>query len=269
MRKINTIGLVIPAAGVRDFSTVNEKISDLEQRNFKVKKFYKDDFTYGYFSDTDQNRLNYFHQAFLDPEVDLVLAVRGGFGAVKFVDKLDYSIIKDKYFAGASDITILEMALYKNTNVKCFHSLMLINGFSDQIKENVKIIENDIFKLDLTPLKKGNAKGILWGGNLSSMISLLGGETYLPNEDIILFLEDLNEPIYKLDKMLYQIYRNKKLLEKIKGIIFGDFYFSKEEITPLLNEYVELFNVPSYLSFDITHRKNNITIPFGKYIELN
>ena len=105
------------------------------------------------------------------------------------------------------------------------------------------IIENDKLELSLTPIRKGCCKGKLWGGNLSSLVSILSEEKYLPDKDIILFLEDLNEPLYKIDKMLYGIFRCKKLKEKINGLIFGDFYMEDKEINPLLIEYSNLFNV--------------------------
>ena len=136
------------------------------------------------------------------------------------------------------------------------------------ISENIEIIENDIFDLNLTQIKEGSAKGKLWGGNLSSLVSMFSGKQYLPNENIILFLEDLAEPSYKIDKMLYEIYRNTILKEKIKGIIFGDFYLEENEIMPIIKEYSVLFNVPSWHSLDITHKPNNVTLPFGKMIEL-
>ena len=98
---------------------------------------------------------------------------------------------------------------------------------------------------------------------------MFSDEQYLPDENIILFLEDLNEPMYKLDKMFYEIYRNKKIMSKLQGVIFGDFYFEEKEILPLLNEYAQKFDVPCALTFDITHKIDNKTIPYNKYIELN
>ena len=135
----------------------------------------------------------------------------------------------------------------------------------NNLERNIEIIENNIFDLNLTQIKDGKANGMLWGGNLSSLVSMFSNEQYLPNENIILFLEDLNEPLYKIDKMLYEIYRNKKLLSKIKGIIFGDFYLEEKEIIPLLIEYSKIFNVPCWISKDITHKINNITLLLTKY----
>jgi len=267
MKKIKTIGLVAPSGVLRNLDEINQKIAILE-KHFKVKKFYDEKVSNGFLADTDEARAKYFESAFLDSEVDLVLSIRGGYGAIRIVDKIDYSLIKDKFYAGSSDATILLCALNKKTNIKTFHSLMITNGFVENLERNIEIIENDIFNLNLKSIVVGSASGILWGGNLSSLVSMFSGEQYLPNKDIILFLEDLAEPNYKIDKMLHEIYRNKALKEKIKGIIFGDFYLEKDEIMPILEEYSQLFNVPTWHSLDITHKPNNITLPFGKFINL-
>lgn len=267
MKKISVIALVAPSGVIRDKVEINKKITILSKK-FKIKKFYDENCSHSYLADCDNKRARFFESAFLDPEVDLVLSLRGGFGAIRIVDKIDYSLIKDKYFAASSDGSILLAALAKKTNVKCFHSLMVSNGFVENLDKNIEIIENNTLNLKLEPLVGGEAKGVLWGGNLSSLVSLFSGDSYLPEQDIILFLEDLNEPLYKLDKMFYEIYRNESLRSKIKGLIFGDFYFKKEEITPLLKEYAELFRVPAYLAFDITHKINNITIPYAKFVYL-
>ena len=269
MKKIKTIGLVLPCGNIRNLDEVNEKIALIE-KDFKVKKFYQEDISNGYLSDSDENRAKYLEQAFLDDETDLILNVRGGFGALRIVDKINYNLIKncDKFYASSSDGSILLASLSKMTSIKCFHSLMITNGFVENLKRNIEIIENNIFDIDLKPIKKGVAKGKLFGGNLSSLVSMFSDEQYLPNENIILFLEDLNEPMYKLDKMFYEIYRNSALKNKIKGIIFGDFYLEKNEITPLLKEYSSLFNIPTWQTNDITHKPNNITLPCGKFINL-
>lgn len=267
MNKIKTIGLVAPSGNLRNLDEINQKIA-LVEKHFKIKKFYNEKISNGFLSDTDENRAKYFEEAFLDDEVDLVLSIRGGYGAIRIVDKINYDLIKDKIYVGSSDATILLAALYKKTNVKTFHGLMITNGFVENLKKNIEIIENNSFDLNLTSIKNGSAQGILWGGNLSSLVSMFSGENYLPNEDIILFLEDLAEPDYKIDKMLYEIYRNIELKNKIKGIIFGDFYLENDKIMPILKEYSSLFNVPAWRTLDITHKLNNVTLPFGKFINL-
>ena len=268
MRKIKTIALVAPSGNIRDFKDLNSKIQFLE-KNFKIKKFYNETKSAIYLSDSDENRIKFLEQAFCDDEVDLVLSVRGGFGALRILDKINFEKIKncDKFYAGSSDATILLSALSNKTKIKCFHSLMMTNGFVENLEQNIKIIENDIFDIKLKPLKKGKLKGVLWGGNLSSIVSMLSNSAYEPNQDIILFLEDLNEPLYKIDKMIYEIYRSK-IKSKIKGLIFGDFYLEDDDVIPLFKNYAELFNVAAYSTTDITHKMNNITIPYLKAIDL-
>ncbi len=269
MKKIETIALVAPSGNIRNIDLINNNIATLE-KYFKVKKYYDENAQLRYLADYDKNRVKYFENAFLDDEVDLVLSIRGGYGAIRIVDKINYDLIKNcsKYYLGSSDASILLAALNKKTNIKCFHSLMLMNGFIDNLDENINIVQNNIFKIDLKPIIKTKIKGVLWGGNLSSIVSMLSGESYLPQENIILFLEDLNEPLYKIDKMLYEIYRNENLKSKIKGLIFGDFYLEDDEIMPVLKEYSELFQCGAYYTKDITHKNTNITIPYGIELEI-
>lgn len=269
MNKIKTIGLIAPSGNLQNLDEINSKIKILEKK-FKVKKFYNENASKNYLSDIDENKVKFIENAFLDNEVDLILAVRGGFGSIKIVDKINYYLIQNanKYFVGSSDVTSLLISLSKKTNAKCYFSLMITNGFIENLDKNIEIIENNVFNLNLTPIANGSTEGVLWGGNLSTLVSLFSGEQYLPNENIILFLEDLNEPLYKIDKMLYEIYRNEKLKEKINGIIFGDFYFEFGEIKPLLDEYSKLFNVPTFYTQEITHKINCKTLPFNKYIKI-
>ena len=264
MKKIKTIALIAPSGNIKDFKDIENKIKILEKK-FIVKKFYNEKTSNGYLSDTDENRIKYLQNAFLDEEVDLVLSVRGGFGVLKIVDKINYALIKNcgKIYVGSSDATILLMALSKKTNIKCYHVLMMTNGFVENLDKNIDIIENNKLSINLETIKKGSCQGKLWGGNLSSIVSVLSGKQYLPDEDIVLFLEDLNEPLYKIDKTIQEIYRCEKLRKKIKGIVFGDFYLEEDEINPLLKEYSKIFNVPTAKTKDITHKINNITIPYG------
>lgn len=273
-KKIKTISLIAPCGRIKNVDELNNKIKILEKK-FKVKKFYDPNFQHSYFSDVDENRCFFLEQAFLDCETDLVLNVRGGFGAIRIVDMINYDLIKsaDKFYCASSDASILLASLSKKTNIKCFHGSMLTNGFAENLDENIKIIENDIFNIKLERLNnfkrpKNFPKGYLWGGNLSSIVSMFSGKLYLPKGDIILFLEDLNEPLYKIDKMLFEIYRNKKLKEKIQGIIFGDFCLRKKETNPLLIEYAKKFDVDCFVTNEISHRIENKTIPYGKLIEL-
>ena len=107
MKKIKTIALVAPSGNIRNIEEINQKIAILN-KDFKIKKYYDENVSNGYLSDSDENRAKYFQEAFLDDEVDLVLSVRGGYGAIRIIDKINYDLIKNcnKYYAGSSDATI-------------------------------------------------------------------------------------------------------------------------------------------------------------------
>ena len=114
--------------------------------------------------------------------------------------------------------------------------------------------------------KEGSAKGILWGGNLSTVVSLCG-QDFIPNEDFIFFAEDLNEPVYKIDKMFTQLFNIEKFNQNCKGIVLGDFLNVDNEIW--LEELFKEFTLPTVGGFKITHAKEKITLPIGKTAKLN
>lgn len=274
----DTIGIIAPSGPIIDKDTFFKNVDIIRHKGFDVKIFPHVFYNADYLAGDDTERLEDFHNAFLNKEISAILCARGGYGALRLVDKIDFEIVKNnpKIFIGSSDATILLAVLYCNAGLKSFHGPMLMRGFaSDNFENHIKLI-NDA--KEILPKKKhkvllaGEAKGVLWGGNLATLVSLFGSDNYMPDDDIILFLEDINEPLYKIDKMLLQIYRNKFLREKIKGMIFGEFTgLNKEDfknLEKLILEYVKLFNVPSVFGFDISHGKNNTIIPFGRGAKL-
>lgn len=218
----------------------------------------------------DEARLKDLHNAFLDDEVTMILCARGGYGALRILDKIDYDLVAKhpKIFAGSSDITLLLLSFLANCGLKTYHSQMALQIFKNGMFDNlIDTIEGKITKIEKIKggkaLLKGSAEGILWGGNLATVTSLLGSDEkkYMPKENILLFLEDINEPVYKIDRMLTQIFRSHALCGKVKGLIFGD--FGDVDATGLLGEFAQKFNVPSYCGFKISHCADNVAIPVG------
>ena len=217
-----------------------------------------------YMAGDDNQRLNDIHNAFLNKDIDTILCLRGGYGAIRLLDKIDYELINEnkKTFIGFSDITLLLISFYKKANLMSYHAKMALNGVikmnKDEFLNYKNSIENNLFNSSL----KG---GILWGGNLASVVSLFGSDTndYIPDEDIILFLEDINEPDYKIDRMFNQILRNSFLKEKIKGVIFGDFSGTGKYLEDIKKEFIDVLGVPFENNINIGHNENNIVVPFG------
>ena len=113
--------------------------------------------------------------------------------------------------------------------------------------------------------KKGSAEGILWGGNLSTVVSLCG-QDFIPDKEFIFFAEDLNEPVYKIDKMFTQLFNIEKFRNNCKGIALGDFL--NVDNKKWLEDFFKTFTCPTVAGFKITHSREKITLPIGKIAKL-
>lgn len=278
LEKNDTIGIISPASQIQDIKEFEEIKEFLENEGFKTKIF---DGCY-FKEQTDEHKILELEQAFKDNEVKAIICARGGYGSIRILDNIIYqNLIKNsKIFAGSSDITALLLQINKICGFKTFHSPMFYGkGKFDKktFSDFIKTVNNQ--KTEIKPkknavvLNEGEGKGLLWGGNLSTIVSMFGSisGSYVPNDDIILFLEDLNEPVYKIDRMLTQIYRNERLKRKIKGIIFGDFLEvdNKQKLQETLKEFSKKLNAPSVFGYPITHLKTNTTIPVGQMAHFN
>lgn len=230
--------------------------------------FYPD--TKTFLADSDFNRVSAIEKAFLDKKVKLILCSRGGYGCLRILDFINYKIIEEnpKFFAGFSDITALLLNIYKKTGLITFHAPMASSSigqeFLDILNGQKNVIEaiNPVYYSGMQ--SNSVIEGILWGGNLSVLTSMLGSD-FIPDEDLILFLEDINEPLYKIDRMFTQIFRCNSLKNKIKAIVLGEFLpHSYESLNNLFNS----FPVNTVGGFKITHGEGNITVPVGARAKL-
>ncbi len=257
------VGIIAPSGSVENIDEIKVK-EFFDSKKIEVEIFPSCFEKFRYMAGSDDIRLNDIHCSFSDKSIDTIICARGGFGALRLLDKIDYSIIKEnkKNFIGFSDVTALLVSFYKNANLPCFHGKMLVNGVLNM--DNIEF-ENYKNSIENPSFKTGLKNGILWGGNLATIVSLFGSKTesYLPNEDIILFLEDINEPDYKIDRMLTQILRKKELTSKIKGVIFGSFTGCGKYIENIKEEFIQKLDVPYENNPDIGHVNSNIVVPFG------
>lgn len=255
------IGIIAPSGCVDNFD--ENKIFNFFRR-FEIEPviFPSCKNKFRYMAGDDSSRVNDIHSAFCDKTIDTVICLRGGYGAIRLLDKIDYNLIKEnkKPFVGFSDITLLLIYFYKKAGLKTFHGKMAYNGVLNMSDEEfikyISSIENPSFKTSL----KG---GVLWGGNLASIVSLFGREDFIPDEDIILFIEDINEPDYKIDRMFNQILRNEPFKNKIKGVIYGEFMGAGKYLDEIKHEFISKLSVPFENNLNITHGNSNIIVPFG------
>ena len=280
LKKGDTITFIAPAGGVKDPEAIHRAKTYFEKNGFKVE-YSKHLFNQNkYLSDTDENRLNDLHQAFLSKDTDAIICARGGYGCLRLIDKIDYELIRKnpKIFCGYSDITVLSAMILKKAGLITYSGPMARSDFgaeelSDYTLNNFYTAINQDSELSFKAEKifnNGTANGIMFGGNLASVVSLCGID-FIPDEDFIFFAEDLNEPAYKIDKMMTQLLNIKKFRQNIKGLILGDFLDSgyPEQVDELFCDIANNLNIPALSGFKITHEKDKITVPYGKMGKIN
>ncbi len=281
LKKGNTIAFLGVSGKIKEYEKLLSAKEFFEKEGFNVIISNTCKNSHRYMTGTcDYDCVEELHSFFLNDEIDAILCARGGYGTLRLLEYIDWSIIKKhpKIFAGYSDITILLNMIFKKTGLITFHSAMPNGDFSQNIEDFTK---NSFFSTlngtkkeykasNFVCYKEGNAQGLLFGGNLASLTSL-SGLNFFPDENLILFLEDLNEPVYKIDRMLTQLFNIKKFRSRVKGIAFGEFkdIDNEEYFDELINELTEKLNIPVCRGFHITHNKIKDTLPVGIKCEFN
>jgi muramoyltetrapeptide carboxypeptidase len=235
------------------------------------------------FAGSDELRATDFQQMLDDPKVKAIWCARGGYGTVRIIDKLDFSAFKKnpKWIVGYSDITVLHSHIH-NFGIETLHAQMCleIQNKTPETAESIrKILFGEDYNIEIertdsfAPL--GILKGELIGGNLSVLYSLCGSASEMKTDGKILFIEDLDEMLYHIDRMLMNLKRNG-YLKNLKALIIGGMtemkdnkvYFGKtaeEIIIDLLKEY----NYPIITNFPAGHIKDNRALIMGREVVIN
>ena len=229
------------------------------------------------FAGTDEQRLADF-QGFIDSaEISAIICVRGGYGTVRIIDELNFFPLVEnpKWICGYSDITVLLNKLRK-VGVECLHSPMPM-GFSKNTEESLESFRKALFGEDLQlsckshPLNRtGEARGRVTGGNLSVLYSQTGSDTALQLDGDILFIEDLDEYLYHIDRMMQNLKRNG-YLDGISGLIVGGMTDMNDNKVPfgqnaeeIIAEITRSYNFPVCFGFPTGHGADNHTLIFGR-----
>jgi len=292
LKKGYTIGLVTPGGPIEKRQLI-ETIEKLEKLGFKTYHTEKVLAQYGYFAGTDQERADDLMHLFTNKNVDAILAIRGGYGAIRILDLLDYPTIKQnpKALIGYSDVTALLSAIHEQTGLITFHGPVGISTFNDFSIESLKRVimkpkrrykypykrenktENNP-EFDFYTITEGQAKGDLIGGNLSVIDSMIGSKFELDFKDKIVYLEEVHEKTYKVDKMLVHLLQATNIKEAA-GIAFGIFTKCDKGDDPRLTlkeAIVSLFKplgIPISYGFPFGHISTKITLPTGVQAKLN
>lgn len=273
----DTIGIISPAGCERN-NLIDYNINQIKDLGFKIKEGSNLRKINGYLAGTDEERAYDLMEMFENPLIKAILCYRGGYGSIRMMQYVNWDIIKKnhKIFCGFSDITLLLNYISKISNEPTFHTPMANSNFKDELTKkyflNLLTKSNNIIDLNkfhsIKTFNKKNITGMLCGGNLSMICSALCTPYDIDTTNKILFLEDINEPIYKIDRMLTQLLLAKKLY-KCSGFILGHFTPYDKSVYSLIKNILIPLNKPIITGFPTGHDYPNISLPIGSNISLD
>ena len=278
LSKNNTIALAAPARRI----SINEILTAerwLTKCGFNV--FYDDRLfcSENQFAGDDLLRISYFQDLLDNPEIRAIWCVRGGYGSARIIDRLQFdNFIKDpKWICGYSDVTVFHNHIQKNLNIATIHCTMPINvQDSEENSEPLRTFIAALTGKDLTynilphSLSKfNNFSGTLTGGNISVIYSLLGSPSDIDTDNKILLLEDLDEYLYHIDRMMLNIKRNGKL-KNLKALLVGHLNDMHDNTIPfgktaeeIIFEHCKEYNYPIIFNVPAGHLSDNRAFRFG------
>ena len=286
LQKGDTVAIVAPAGILANRKEVIDQAKKLAESWGLHVVYGKHLFdTAGHFSATDEQRAADFQKAMDNPNIKAIWAGRGGYGTARILDRLDYTKFKEnpKWVIGYSDIT----ALHSHLNTMGYETIHGMMGTSlddepEKIVETLKSFKKSIFGKKLSysvasvnENKKGTRKGQLIGGNIALLASMLGSESQMNADGKILFIEDVGEYKYSIDRMLRSLKR-AGFFEKCNGIIVGDISKIKtnstkwgSSIEQLVLDVVADYDFPVLFKFPAGHESDNRSLIFGRTIEMS
>lgn len=293
----DTIGIVSPAGAIFESEPYEIAVESMEALGLKVKLGKHVKKRYGHLAGSDHERAQEFNKMFRDPEVDGIICLRGGSGAARILNLIDYNAIRKnpKVFIGYSDITALHLAIHKRTGLVTFHGPMATSTWNNFAVEHLK---NLLFEAEavqysnpkdkgglltqtknrIRTIRPGTATGELLGGNLSVLTNIMG-TPYFPTtwDNKILYLEDVGEKIYAVDRMMSQLQLGG-VLEKINGFIFGKCSdcgpagsggYGSLTLEEVIDHYIKPLGIPAFSGAMIGHIGDNVTVPNGINAEMD
>ena len=281
----DTVAIVAPSGILKNKDTEIQKAKDLLKSwglNYVIGKHVFNQ--NNHFAGTDDERCEDFQQAMDDPTIKAIWCARGGYGTVRILDKLDYSKFrkKPKWIIGYSDITALHSQVH-NEGFESMHAMMCASLQDDPetIKETISTFKDALFGKPLhyvlagsTYNKTGSVSGELVGGNLSILYSMLGSKTNIDTSGKILFIEEIGEYKYHIDRMLQSLKR-AGYFDNCKGVIVGDITKLRKNTTlwgssveQLILDALSEYDFPIAFNMPAGHEKDNRAMILGRTVEL-
>lgn len=284
LKEGDIIGISCPSGYITQ-EEIQPAVVKLQEWGFQVKigiTVGARDFTFG---GNDELRAEDMQQMLDDRDIDAILFGRGGYGAVRMIDKIDFTTFKKrpKWLIGFSDATVFHSHVNRNFGIASIHSKMCNSFPADWSKAEPSQIEtiNSIRKClvgdkmeYVAPVNEknrhGDAEGILTGGNLTILQNLAGTKSDIHTKNKILFVEDTGEYLYSIDRMFWNLKRTGKL-DKLGGLVIGNIKTKTDDageefgrsVYDIVNEVVKEFSYPVCFDFPVGHQKNNYALKCG------
>lgn len=273
LRKGDKVG-VIALSSPLNMNTLPLKLNLLEKLGLQYKLGKTIAAYDGYLAGSDEERVADLHDMIVDENVKAIFCVKGGYGAARILDKVDYQLLAEhpKIIWGFSDVTSLHIAINEYANLVTFHGPMLSNG-----EQALDSLSEKMFQQLFTPIEihydenlsslktivKGVAQGELMGGNLNRIVSTLSTKYEMNFHKKIVIFEDINETIENIDNMFNQL-RLARKLEEASGFVIGDFNgVDEEQLLHVVTYYLQPLHKPVLAGFKIGHVTPNIALPLG------
>jgi muramoyltetrapeptide carboxypeptidase len=291
----DTIGLINPSGAIYERAPYQQTQQALQALGFQVREAPNVRARYGHMAGTPAQRASDIHTLFADPGIAGILAITGGSGANRVLPLLDYGLIaaNPKFLGGFSDLTALTSAVHVKTGLVTFHSPLGRSAWNSFTVDHFKAVamqaqahtlRNTLVQGDdlvpseglTTTLRGGTARGRLLGGNLAVLTSL-AGTPYMPDLDgAILFLEDVNEYVYRVDRMLSTLMLGGAL-QGVAGVVLGGFTncmpsegsFGTLTLDEVFDDYFGELGVPVYRGAQFGHVARKFTLPLGVMAEMD
>ena len=242
--------------------------------------------SFNQFGGSDRERASDFQQMLDDIDIRAVICSRGGYGTVRIIDRIDFSrfLAHPKWIVGYSDITVLHSHINTNFSIETIHAAMAADLAKEPavLERSMELLKEALFGtipayyLPNHPFsRKGKAEGIITGGNLSVLYSLLGSDSEVDTTGRILFLEDVGEYLYHIDRMMMALKRSE-ILENIAGLVVGGMTGMNDNKVPfgktaeeIIAEAVEDYDYPVLFGFPAGHQPENNPLVMGRYVTVS
>ncbi len=283
LKKGDTIGIVCPS-GFMPSENAETCIQTLQNWGYKVKIGSTLGSQFNYFSGTDKQRIQDLQNMLNDSSIKAILCARGGYGLSRMIDAIDFQKFKKhpKWIIGFSDITVLHAHIYQHFQIATLHAPMAAafngegykNEYIASLKNSLSGIEANYTCATHPFNKSGTAEGDLIGGNLAMVAHLIGSHSSYKTRHKILFLEDVGEYLYNIDRMMIQLKR-AELFKHLKGLIIGGFSDLKDTTTPfgmdvhsIIHSHIKELKIPICFNFPVSHETENVALKVGVKHEL-